>query len=246
MNQLVKTTTALSPMIQELEAELARFRKVAAENSTTSFGRIFRFVKGEWVTADQEKERIPDKTRWIAVMPETQHGWCKWETVLFDDNGSTKKLPRYIVGRINDVSFVSPMRKELDDNDPAKWEIGLNGKPEDPWKQVGILPLVSVASETPMSFITDTKTGVPRFWKLIDEYGRQGSRHPGQLPIIENCASSYTDKQYGKVPIPTFPIVGWAGQPAAPLVADHAPASRVGGPGKPPPAASDLNDEIPF
>jgi hypothetical protein len=240
--ELVRSTAAAPPaLIQELEAELARYRKAAEENSTTAFSRIFRFVKGEWVTADQEKERIPDKTRWLAVMSEVQHGWCKWETVRFGDNGSTKKLPRYVIGPVTE--FTAPSRNTLGDLDEKQWEIGLSGEPDDPWKKVGILALLRLADETPMTFITDTKTGVPRFWDFIKRFGKEGRKHPWQWPIVENRASSYQDKRFGRVPIPEFDIVDWVGRPGQPI----AQPQQGGGPGEPPPCASDdLHDEIPF
>src|SRR5262249_54927239 len=189
----------------------ARFQQAAAHNSRPSFfGKILRFRKGDWLLG-QEREQIPDTSRWIGIMGEARHGFIKWETVT-DEDGNTKKVPVHVVGKISD-GYQPPPRDTLGDNDKSQWKIGLNGKPEDPYKPVVYLPLLSLDGEKVMTFTTSTPTGLPRFWQLVDKYQWIGQRHLGQYPVIELRASGYDDRRYGWVRVPDFEIVGWVGRP---------------------------------
>jgi hypothetical protein len=204
----------------EWQDELEKFRNAVAANGKPSvLGRILRFKKGDWILG-QEKEKIPNGTRFIAVMNECFHGWIKWDEVLTDD-GDRKKVPVHLVGKIVE-GFKPPPREELDCLDPSEWKIGLNGKREDPWKEVIYLPLLSLNGEQVMTFSSDTPTGRPRVWKLIDSYAWIGKRHPGQYPIVELQAGGYEDKRYGWVDTPGFKIVGWTGRPDPALLLGHA------------------------
>jgi hypothetical protein len=180
-NQLMKTTMAPPSMIAELEAELARFRKAAQENATL-FEETMRFKKGEWL--DGAGKEVANGLQWIAVMNQAEHGWRKWEVVGEDENGNPKKRPVYTVGLVNS-NWVRPMRKELGDMDRSQWET-YNNQPDDPWKLVGRLPLVAYPKVNRfITFVTDTPTGTSRFWKLIDEYGKQARLHSGLYPVVE-------------------------------------------------------------
>jgi hypothetical protein len=148
-------------------------------------------------------------------MPETRHGWIKWV-----DEGSGEKVPTHVVGKITD-DFIAPAREALDYRNVGDWPIGLDGKPEDPWRKVVYLPLVSVDGQEHVTFTTSTPTGLSRFWKLVDQYGRQGRFRPGDYPIIEISTGSYQDKRYGRIEVPSFRIVDWARPDEALLQLGH-------------------------
>ena len=121
LKQELTTTTAMSPPTvpetpEELQAELARFREAAARNSRVSFlGKIGRFVKGDWLLG-AEKEKIPDKTRWIGIMSRAQHGYIEWVDA---DDGTDKRVPvHHYLGRIGE-GHAPPPRKPWQDGSIA-------------------------------------------------------------------------------------------------------------------------------
>ena len=230
--QELMTTVASPPAAPEVPeeylAELARIRESVARLGRPSFffGRSLKFKKGEWVLLGDEREKIPDRSRWIGIMAETRHGWRKFVEMATED-GDTKKVPEYRIGKISE-GYEVPALETLGDRDKSKWKTGLNGKLEDPWRQVGTLPLLSLNGEQIVTFVTDTPTGLPRFYQLMERYAWIGRQHLGQYPIIELRASSYPDRRYGRVPVPDFEIVGWVGRPdPARLLGHH---SGDGGP----------------
>jgi len=249
MNRLMKIEP---PMI--LEEELAQFRKAAAENATVSFaGRILKFKKGQWwLGFGSEKEMIADRTHWVALMADAQFGWRKFETVV-DENGNTKKRPVYKIGKISQ-GFRAPERETLGDNDKSQWPIGLNKEPEDPWKKVGCLPLVSPDFETTLAtFITDTNTGLTRFWKFIGRYAWLSERRPGQYPIVETRASGYNDKCWDWVDVPEIEITTWVSRPDLARIADAGSPKQIEHkadepdlPPAPEPPPDYYQDEVPF
>jgi hypothetical protein len=121
-----------------------------------------------------------------------------------------KATPTHIVGRIVD-GFEVPDRETLDCNDQSQWKVGLSGKPEDPWRRVCYLPLVS--PDALLTFSTSTNTGINSFWRLVDNYHWLSRRHPGQFPVVEIFTDGYDDKRYGWIETPGFKIVAWHGRP---------------------------------
>jgi len=237
--QELMTTTAMSPPTapetpEEFQAELARFREAAANNSRVSFfGKILRFVKGAWVLG-QEKEKIPDRSRWIAIMGEARHGLIEWTTVIAED-GSTKREPVHTIGKIGD-GYQPPPRESLGKMDKSLWRTGLDGKPEDPIRPCVYLPLLSYPDgEKVMTFTTSTKTGLPRFWQLIERIAWIGQRHLGQYPILELQVSGYDDRNFGWIHVPDWNIVGWVGRPDPALLLGHANNDGGDGSEEPPP-----------
>jgi hypothetical protein len=231
--QQQKTELMTTTASEDYLAELARFRDTAADNSRVSFfGKIMRFRKGEWLLG-QEKEKVPDRSRWIAIMAEARHGWIKWTTVTLED-GTPKRVPVHTIGKIVD-GYQPPARPLLGDMDQSKWKLGLNDKPEDPLKKVVYLPLLSQNGEKVMTFTTNTPTGLPRFWQLMEKYAWIGKKHLGQYPIIELRASGYDDRRYGWVQVPDFEIVGWVGRPDPTLLLGHANDGGGDGSEEPPP-----------
>src|SRR6476620_4851301 len=199
--QVASTPPPITPAVYQ--AELERFRQAAIRNTKPNLmGQVLRFRKGEWLFGS-EKQKIEAGTRFVAIMNEVRHGWLKW---------NEDKTASHIVGKIVE-GFKPPPRDSLDCCDESEWKIGLNGKKEDPWKEVVYLPLVSMGGEQLLTFSTTTKTGAPAFWKLIDRHAWLGRKHPGQYPIVEIQSSGYEDKRYGWIDTPAFKIVGWAGRP---------------------------------
>src|SRR5262245_17723655 len=205
MNKIVeKQHETLAPAtLAEYQTELDQFRQAAIRNSRPLLmGQLLRFRKGEWL-AGPDKEKIAAGTHFVGIMNEARHGWIKWT-----QDGDGIKTPVHVVGKTVE-NFQPPDRAELDCQDETTWPIGLSGKREDPWRSVAYLPLASLDGEQLLTFKTDTKTGVPAFWKFVDRYQWLGRKHLGQYPIVEIQSSGYEDKRYGWIDTPTLKIVGW-------------------------------------
>lgn len=206
----MNTEQHLPPVPAEYQAELNRFREAAIHNvKFTLMGQQLRFRKRDWLYGP-EKQKIPGGSRFVGIMNETRFGYIKW---------NADKTAVHVVGKIID-GFKLPPREALDCQDETKWPIGLDGKPQDPWRLVVYLPLASLDGEQLLTFSSNTKTGRPAFWKLVDRYSWQGRKHPGQYPIIELKATGYEDKRFGWIDTPSFPIVGWTDRPTALELAD--------------------------
>ena len=231
--QQVATTSSPS-LPAEYQAELDRFRHAAVQNTKfTLMGKGLRFRKGDWVFGS-EKQKVEPGTRFVAIMDEACHGWIRW---------NADKTASHDVGKIAD-GFEPRPREELGDCDEEEWPIGLSGKKEDPWRHVVYLPLVSMDGEDLLTFTSDTKTGTPAFWKLIDRYAWLGRKHPGKYPVIEIQTSGYESKQFGWIPTPAFKIVSWTDRPNVPQLTggdDDGGDDDFGAA-----EAADPSDEIPF
>jgi hypothetical protein len=98
-------------------------------------GRMIKFSKdGKFITADDNAE-ISDEADFAALCDQTLIGWLKF-------NGQGEPPDRHM-GLLHD-GFVMPPRNTLGDDDPAAWELGLNGQPADPWQHHVYLVLENV------------------------------------------------------------------------------------------------------
>jgi hypothetical protein len=129
-------------------------------------------------------------------------------------------------------NFALPRREQLDDLDTRKWEIGLSGKPEDPWKIEMSLVLKRPATQELLTFSTMSKTGRRAVGSLLKHYDRLQRSSPGSFPVVRLKPGSYNDNRFGPVKIPTFPVVGVSPGHTAAI-----PDTSVKG---------DLSDTIPF
>ena len=172
----------------------------AAAEAGGGFGKILKFVKGEYLVGE---DTVPEGTECIAYLDQLARAWIKFEDSVIADRkielvASGKKLPA---------------REELGDIDKKKWETGDDDKPRDPWVKQWLLPLVKVDDQDCMVFVTGSKGGNTAVSTLCGIYGRSDRR--GLLPIIALKVRSYKHHEYGKIETPDLPIVGWHGTPSA-------------------------------
>jgi hypothetical protein len=89
-------------------------------------GRMIKFSKdGAFVTADDD-EPVDEKAEFIALCDETLVGWIRFHV-------GEDTPPDRVQGLLYD-GFVMPARDTLGDADETRWQSGLSGAPEDPWK----------------------------------------------------------------------------------------------------------------
>ena len=179
----------------------------AAAEAGSEFGKILKFVKGEWQVGE---DTVAEGTEFIAYIDELARAWIKFE----DQSVTDRRIVKIAMGH-------PPARKELGDTDASDWEVGEDGKPRDPWVMQWLLPMSLVSAESDLTvFATSSKGGIGAIGTLCQVYGR--SPRNGLLPIVALKCASYKHPQYGKVLKPDLPIVRWHGTattPAAPAAA---------------------------
>jgi hypothetical protein len=220
-NALIKPTTssAVAP-----RPELSPGAKFAADEGGGR-GQLMKFVQGEFKVGDG---RVPHGTRFVACLLNAERGWIK-----FNSEGEP---PTQETGKVADGYELLP-REMYGDLDEAKWPIGLDGKPRDPWQRVVYLPMIRVGEGpdegTVLTFSTMSDTGRQAVANLYSRFETLSWKYRGQLPIVEIGCKTLNNAFNTKVPM--FTIVGW--QP-------------IGGEGAPIPALpstrDDLADEITF
>jgi hypothetical protein len=173
----------------------------AAAEAGSEFGKILKFVKGEWQIGE---DTVPEGREFIAYIDELARGWIKFE----DGSVTDRRIIKITAGH-------PPSREELGDTDPSRWEIGEDGKPRDPFVIQWFLPMPPVEAEGDLTvFATSSKGGIGAIGLLCKVYGR--STRNGLLPIVALKCASYKHPQYGKVLKPDLPIVGWHGMAPSP------------------------------
>ena len=188
-------------------------------------GEFIKFSKDAKFERISDGEEIKFGTKLICVFPETQHGWVKF-------NGAGQPPTRHMGGMFN--GYVPPPRGELGDDDPTLWEVGLSGKPQDPWKAQVLLPLKEVDGDRLYIFQTSSTTGLRAVASLISECKQMAKREPDVYPVVELAVGAFEhkDPRVGTVKKPGFKVVG-----------------KVSRNGVEPPqigTAATLNDEIPW
>jgi hypothetical protein len=185
-------------------------------------GRMVKFSKdGKFITADDD-EPISEESDFIALCDQTLIGYIKF-------NGEGQP-PSKEMGLLYD-GYIMPRRENLGDNDQAQWEIGLDGKPADPWQHHVYVVLQNVGSSELFTFVTSSRTGRRAVGNLLRHYDRMSKTHPGHYPLIRLKVGGFQhrDDRVGWVPTPVLAVIG------------RVPGENAA---KPPPA--DFNDEIPF
>jgi hypothetical protein len=191
----------------------------------TIAGRVIRFGKeGKFVTPDDGTE-IGDDIDFIALVDETQVGWIRF-------NGEGEP-PDRVMGLLYD-GFVMPARETLGDEDPAGWNIGLNGRPEDPWQSQINLVLQRADTQELFTYSTSSQTGRRAVGHFLRHYDRLRRGDQGFYPIIRLKVGGFNhrDDRVGWVKTPVLAVVG-----RAPKEGTAKPDSSIG---------TDMNDGLPF
>jgi hypothetical protein len=185
-------------------------------------GAIVKFGKDGSFKKTLDDSLVPDGTEGVAIVDQTQAGWIRF-------NGKGQPPDR----RMGPIAqgFVPPKREELGDTDESQWEVGLDGKPADPWQHQLVLPILTRDDEM-LLFTTTSLTGRRAVQLVLQHYARMQKRDPGFYPVIQLKVSGFQhrDDRIGWVKTPAFAIVGKAKAGAA---------KKVDLP-------DDAGDEIPF
>jgi hypothetical protein len=108
--------------------------------------------------------------------------------------------------------FVPPPREELGDQDEAQWELGLSGKPTDPWQFQVLVPMSDTKNGELYIFGTTSITGRRECDKLISACARMQKTEPDFYPVIKLDVSGFEhrDSRIGWVKTPSFTRIGRA------------------------------------
>src|SRR5262245_42368387 len=113
-------------------------------------GRMVKFSKeGQFVVTDEDSV-LDETVEFVALVDQTLIGLIK-----FNGEGMP---PDRIMGLLYD-GFAMPARSSLPDLDQTKWEIGLDGKPADPWQHHVYLVLQRGDTGELFTFVASSVTG---------------------------------------------------------------------------------------
>jgi hypothetical protein len=209
--------------VSENRSEVQRYVDDVAPASIA--GRVIRFHKeGKFITPDDDTA-IGDDVDFIALVDETLIGWIR-----FNGEGAP---PDRVAGLLFD-GFISPPRSSLGDDDEAKWNIGLNGRPEDPWQHQINLVLQRVDTRELFTYSTSSVTGRRAIGLLLRYYDRLRRSNPDSYPLVRLKVGGFQhrDDRVGWVKTPVIAVVGRTPKDGA-----AKPDSSI---------AADMNDELPL
>jgi hypothetical protein len=203
--------------------------------ATEGHDKLLKFIKGKYKVRDDE---VPLGTQYVAHANQLTYCWTKFVDKKRVDRHHGKAAEKWR----------PPRREELDDNDKSKWEIGLDGKPKDPWCFQHLLPFEHPESGEVVIFTTASVGGKIATEELVREYARRLKRKGlRSLPIVSLASKDMPTRGYGDVLRPHFEIDGWEDAPDPPAAVnggnppaadpDDAPQQR---------RAAEIDDEIPF
>jgi hypothetical protein len=122
--------------------------------------------------------------------------WVRW-----DD-----KKPRE--HRITAPGQRHPDRDELSHFNKELWEIGIDGKPLDPWRDTRYLYLIDPQTGEEFTFVTSIIRGHVAISELSRQIANARSAHPGAVPVVQLDSGPW-QTQYGMQSRPCFTVVGW-------------------------------------
>jgi hypothetical protein len=145
------------------------FAQAAAEADRRVIeGEILKFVDGVWTVS---KQPVPAGTQFIPVR--LQMAWVKWRG---------QKPVDYVWPQINGYL---PARETLGDDDEDDWPAGLNGNPEDPWRNTRFIYMVNTRTAETVTFTNHT-VGIRRCYEALGKaVTNMRAAHPSALPIVE-------------------------------------------------------------
>jgi hypothetical protein len=190
----------------------------------TSSGTILRFSKdGKFIQPTQGDAELPEGTQLVVHWDQARAGFQR-----FNGKGERPDIKIDLI-----FGGKPPERSELGDDDASQWPISdMTGKPEDPWREVQMVPLESIETGEIFIFQTMSVTGLRAMANLLRQSSRMAAKDPDQLPVIKLRAGGFDHRKFGWVRVPAFEFVG-----KAPKTNIAAATTAI---------AADLNDEVPF
>jgi len=191
-----------------------------ATSSSLIRGKVLRFKDDNYIADKTDIVELGTKLTAVAMTT----CWVKW-----DAEGKA------IETRVTASGETHPYRAALDSNDPKEWPDGLDGKPNDPWKDTRHVYLIGPQAEQ-YTFVTATIGGLRAVAELKDQIALYRRVHPGACPVVELAVADMPTK-FGPKSRPSFKVVGWIDPQANGAAPKSLPTTLSAG--------ELLNDEIP-
>jgi hypothetical protein len=174
-----------------------------AQHAVGTNGTFIKFAKDGLYRKQADDVQIPTGTEVAVVYEEIRVGWIKF--------GEKGQQPERKMGPVFD-GFVPPVREELGDLDETQWEIGLSGKPNDPWQFQVLVPMHDIKNGEMYIFGTTSLTGRRECDKLISACARMQKSEPDFYPVVKLDISGFQhrDSRIGWVRTPCFTRTGKA------------------------------------
>jgi hypothetical protein len=181
----------------------------------------------KYVLLNGDPMPLQDSDTFVFLSDQVWGGWIKFHR---DENTP----PTRIQGLLTD-GFRLPPRDSLGDTDSSKWDVGLSGQPEDPWKHQIVILLQKCGADGLYSFVATNPTSRGACTDLMAHCQRRKRSGKNDYPIVKLGTRSFPRREPPKVKVwcPHFTIVGHQPKDA---VIDPANASL----------SADLNDAVNF
>ena len=169
----------------------------------------FNGSTGIYRTLDDGVE-VPVGTKFVALLHETRKGYIK-----FNGDGA---LPDVHMVRIDEDADIERDDERLGDNDKTKWPIGLNGEPEDPWKEQYAIPMMRYdAGGELYAYIARGIVAMNSAGDLLGRWRYHPKRATGLIPVIRLESGTYPSRRFGgRKPKPVLKIDDWVTRTGAP------------------------------
>jgi hypothetical protein len=125
--------------------------------------------------------------------------------------------------------------------DTSTWPIGLDGKPQHPWKYTYFVYLLDLETGESSTYSSSTSGGRIAVDELTSQIRYMRNMQPGSVPIVM-LQSRQMNTKFGKKPRPHFKIAGWKMRDDS----EQTPKLLAAGNGDGTKEVNDLNDEIPW
>jgi hypothetical protein len=180
------------------------FDEVPREGTGIIQGDILQYLDGHYVIGKTE----PADGREFAVMG-VMTLWTKW-------------VANQAEHRITEPGHYHPERDELGDLDQTKWELGLDGRPKDPWQDTRHLFLVDPETGQEATFITPSAGGRKAVGDLASQIRNVRRGNPGAIAVIRLESTTWKTR-FGIKPRPSLKVIGWKQGRAEQVVVDKTP-----------------------
>ncbi|MGI9491821.1 MAG: hypothetical protein ACR2QF_05395 [Geminicoccaceae bacterium] len=164
-----------------------------------------RFVQTNWIiNIDKDKKDLPDGAQVAIDMSRATQAWLK-----FSKNAIVE---RHSLGLFADEKL--PSRDELGDTDETEWELGNDGKPQDPWAKAYEIPGVLLSKKGNVA-VNLTGSGYNyglTIGNLIRAFFADFQANASKVPLLDLKQKRKTDK-HGKKMVPVLVINSWVEPP---------------------------------
>ena len=219
-NSTMQQETNLVPAQPALPAGALDNIDAYLEATAAESAKFLKFAKGEWL-AGVDEEEIEAGTEVVVNIAGITCGHVKWQDKEVVDESMTPIIE----------GMFTP-REALGDLDRDGWGTDDDGVPRDPWARTTKMPLKDPATGEEYIYSTSSRGGIGAVGRLVSVVRRGQRQGSTGLPVIRLDVDDYKHKEYGKVFVPKFTLVGFKSE-----------AELAGGEAD---LDAELNDKLPF